>query len=89
MLTAIQGFASLLAFIESPLATVRTMTDILAGQKRGEKKVLVNLPLFLTKEQFDKVIQHPDIKRGYAEAALLEKSGTLRRCASCGGVCRE
>lgn len=58
-----------------PLHELRVATDLWAGVARGEERRPISLDLFMTEEQFDRLVNHPDIMQGYEEAALLKRTG--------------
>lgn len=63
--------------MERPLEMLRTSLALWAGSVRGEQKRLLTLDLFLTQEEFERLVQNPDVVEAWRQAKLLRASGVL------------
>jgi hypothetical protein len=56
--------------VECSLRWVRQVKEAIAGSKRGDLKGVVQLELCVTPEQFDRIVENPDVFQGLYEARL-------------------
>jgi hypothetical protein len=71
-----------------PVRMFRASLDLLAGEKRQEVKRPVKLELFLSLEQFDRLVGQPEVELALIQCAALKRAGQIPTCQECGGQLR-
>jgi hypothetical protein len=56
--------------VERSLRWIRQVKETVAGTKRGDLKGVVQLELCVTAEQFDRIVENPDVFQAIYEARL-------------------
>ena len=87
-LLALRALVGLLKGAERPLFWVRDITGYLAGVKRGERKHAMHLDLWITSEDFRRIIEDNHLKQAYEEAEALKAVHQVPMCTRCGALHR-
>ena len=85
---AAAGAVGAFQWLTNTVHHLRVATDVWAAERRGETRVVVPFALLVTRKEFEKVIQHPDIIRSWERIELLKNMGALPLCSQCGQVQR-
>lgn len=58
-------------------------TDIWVAEKKGLKKKVMNVPLYVTREEFIAIVTKPEVWKAREEALKAQKEGLIDVCPEC------
>lgn len=85
MFYVLAGYAALasLGGLRSFIHEARVATDIWVAASKGLKKKVMNVPLYVTWEEFESIVTRPEVWRAREEALKAQKEGLIDVCPTC------
>jgi hypothetical protein len=63
--------------------SLRVATDIWVAAKKGEKKQVMNVPVYVTREEFFAIVTKPEVWKAREQALKAQSLGLIDVCPTC------